>query len=116
MQSAQITIGLPVQSLPEAIGWYRSVLGSKRTSQPLPHILEFEVSRGVCLQLVDDPELSPGDGVLRFRVSNVDSERSRLRRAGVSVSGITRHDGVIAFFHVKDPWGNRLCLFEDLKG
>lgn len=115
LQNTSVTVGLPVRSLPDAIAWYRTVLGSKRTLQPVPHILEFEVARGIWLQLVEDHERSPGDGVVRFGVHDVEAERSRLLRAGVDTSAITRHDGVIAFFYVTDPWGNRLSLYQEMR-
>lgn len=114
MQNTGVTIGLPVQSLPDAIGWYRMVLGSKRTVQPLPHILEIELSTGFRLQLVQDASLKPGDGVVRFGVSDLEAERRRLLKAGVDVSGITRHEGVISYCYVNDPYGNRLSLFQSL--
>ena len=112
MESSKITIGLPVGSLPDAIGWYRIVLGSRRTRQPVPHILEFELNPYVSLQLVQDPQSRPGDSVLRLAVDDLEKERQRLDKAGVDISPITRHEGVIAFLYAQDPYGNRLCLYQ----
>lgn len=113
MQNTCVTIGLPVGNLPEAIGWYRTVLGSRRTHTPVPHILEFEVASGIWLQLVKDPAKSPGDGVVRFEVKDLTAERDRLLRAGIDVSEITLHKGVIAFLYLTDPYGNRFCLYQE---
>lgn len=115
MQNTSVTIGLPVRSLPDAIGWYRMVLGSKRTLQPVPHILEFEVNQGVWLQLVEDHERTPGDGVVRFGVRNLEGEHARLRKAGVAVSAITRHEGGISYLYLRDPYGNRLSLYQEMR-
>ena len=114
MHNSSVTIGLPVRSLPEAIGWYRTVLGSRPTQQPVPHILEFALADGIRIQLVDDPELSPGDGVLRVEVKDLEAERKRLKAAAVTVSEAIRHEGSIAYFHVTDPYGNRLCVYQNL--
>ena len=115
MNHTSVTIGLPVRSLPDAIGWYRMVLGSKRTLQPVPHILEFEVHQGIWLQLVEDQEREPGDGVVRFGVKDIESEWNRLRKAGVPVSEITRHEGGIAYLYLQDPYGNRLSLYQEMR-
>lgn len=112
MVHTSVTVGLPVRSLPDAIGWYRTLLGSKRTLQPFPHILEFEVVRGFWLQLVEDRHREAGDGVLRFGVADVAAERERLVRAGVGVGPVQRSEGRIAYCRLKDPYGNKLCLYE----
>ncbi len=113
MQTPPLTIGLPVRSLPDSIGWYRTLLGSKPTSQLNPQILEFELQAGVRLQLVHASDFEPVGAPVPIEVSNLESERTRLRKAGLAVSEVVRLPAANAdFLELRDPDGNPLRLVQ----
>lgn len=114
MRSNSITVGLPVKNLSEAQAWYSTFLGGKKTIQPVSNVFEFEVIQGCWLQLIEDPALKVGDSSVRFGVSDITAERSRLQSAGIQVGEIQEIPGVIFLLRLNDPFGNRLSLYQEI--
>lgn len=114
MKSNSVTVGLPVKSLSEAKAWYTAFLGETKTLQPVPHIYEFEVIEGLWLQLVEDPSLKIGDSSVRFGVSDIKAERSRLLSIGIEAGEIKEIPGVVFLLRLADPFGNKLSLYQEI--
>lgn len=110
MECTEATITIPVRNVAKAREWYERMLGMPPELEPVPGIVEFRVG-GTWLQLEEGRGGSNG-WVFRFGVQSLESERSRLRDAGVAVGETITVPGVIRFSDFTDPDGNVLSLYE----
>ena len=85
------------------------MLDRRPALEPVPGIVEYEFA-GVWVQLVGGRRGSPG-WVFRYGVEDLEAERERLRRLGVSVADVETVPGVISFFEFLDPDENRLSCY-----
>ena len=70
---------------------------------------------GVELSITEDPNVSPGDGVVfTADVPNLKAEAQRLRAAGVDVSTVIEIPGSMRLVDILDLDGNRIQLTEEV--
>lgn len=105
-----ITVGITVTDLGEAITWYKKIIGDKPKIEPYPGIVEYEVVKGFFLQLNEAPNVNPGDSDINFGVTDIEAEKDRLAKEGVDIGPINRIEGVVAYSQFKDPYGNKLSM------
>lgn len=108
------TVGVPVKNMKEAKSWYSTFLGDRKTIQPVPKIFEYEISNGFWLQLIEDESLKPGDGAIRFGVTDIKAEQARIKSQGLKISEIQEIPGVIFLCRLTDPFGNNLSLYQEI--
>ena len=115
-----LTAALGVRDLDRAVDWYRSALGFRllyrleeagwcEMATPVP---------GVNLGLSEVETVEPrGGATLTFGVRDLDAARRALEGAGVPFDGATMtFEGIARLATFFDPDGNKLMLYQDLKG
>jgi predicted enzyme related to lactoylglutathione lyase len=112
MRATSITVAIPVSDLSVAIAWYDAVLDRTAELEPVPGIVEYELS-GTWIQLVGGRRGSPG-WVLRYGVEDIELERDRLKGLGIEPGDIETVPGVISFFDLRDPDDNELSAYQVL--
>src|SRR5919108_257163 len=106
MKVTSTTVGIPVSDVETTRRWYERIFELEPDVEPAEGIYEYELSPGSWLQLFQGASGS-SEHIFRLGVEDVDGERDRLLRLGVSVHEIERIEGVIAFCEFADPVGNR---------
>ena len=114
-----ITLAMSVRDRHASARWY----GEKLGFELLHHIDEAGWSElatktdGVTLGLGEQTEPAPGNMVPVFGVSDIDTARRDLEKAGVRFDGETMvEEGMVATATFYDPDGNALMLAQDLSG
>jgi predicted enzyme related to lactoylglutathione lyase len=110
MRATSVTIGVPVSDLATASAWYTSVLGRAPDLEPTSGIAEYDVG-GIWVQL-DEDGTPGGDWVLRIGVPDLDQQRARLARLGITAGDTRTVPGAVTFFEFRDPDGNRLSCYQ----
>jgi len=115
MKVTAVTVGIPVRDLDAATEWYRTVFELGETDlRPMEGLVEFDLG-AFWLQLALDPELAGQDGTsVTLSVDDVASERARFADAGLDVSDIERIEGVVEYFALTDPDGNRIGFVTEI--
>ena len=107
-------IGMTVLDKPEAIGFYRDVLGLRENPLASDGWPEFEASNvtlGVHTPDQTGDEFKPSDYAVALRVADVPESMAKLRAAGVEFQFPEPYDsGVCHMAFFADPDGNRLML------
>jgi lactoylglutathione lyase len=107
-----VTVAIPVGDLQAARAWYDGVLGRRAELEPVAGIAEYEFG-GTWVQLVEG-QVGLAGWRLRYGVADLDAERARLQRLGVSPGAVETVPGVIRFFGFTDPDGNQLSCYQVL--
>ncbi|SDQ56825.1 VOC family protein [Microbacterium sp. cf332] len=115
MDITAVTVGIPVRDLIAATAWYRAALDLDEPDlEPLEGLVEFDLGR-VWLQLARDPEHAGSAGVsVNLSVTDAAAEHARFAGLGLDVSDIQRFEGVVEFFELTDPDGNKLGFVTEL--
>lgn len=110
MRVTSVTIGLPVTDLPRARRWYETVLEVEGPDvEPVEGVVEYRVG-GIWLQLGESEE-RPGGSTVRIGVPDVRAERERLVGLGIGAGPVEVVEGVITYWDLQDPDGNRSSLY-----
>lgn len=110
-----LTVGIPVTDMTAAVAWYRTLLGAGEECEVAPGIMEFQLFSTGWLQLIQSEQGVPLGGVVRFGVGDIEKQHSRLQALGIQVQPIGTVPGVVCYFDFQDPFGNRLCFYEQLE-
>jgi predicted enzyme related to lactoylglutathione lyase len=111
-----MTLALQVGDLAQARAFYGALFGGPPQFEPVEGLLEWRVgAQGeVWLQVEAVAEVRPLVNRVRFRVTDLAAAHLAVEAAGSTPSAITTLPGVVRWFDVADPWGNRLGYYEDL--
>jgi len=100
---------------PDAVDWYRRLLGRGPDVSPLDDLHEWEVVPGAWLQVATGAEgVAPASFRVRFGVADLEGAVATLRADGTAVEDPEVLPGVVAWTDLEDPWGNPLGLFQEL--
>jgi predicted enzyme related to lactoylglutathione lyase len=106
-------VAYSVRDVPKAIEFYRDVIGLKPGDTFSEHWAEFDVD-GIAFGIGNGEPLgiTPGTSFSAvFEVDDVAAERSRLEKAGVTVSDV--HESPICYsVFVTDPEGNKFGIHQ----
>ncbi len=100
----------------ETVEFYR-----KRLGLPIHFLadwfVEFELGAGCRLSIADERRASIESGggrgiTLAWQVEDVERERETAVRAGLDPTEIVRHPWNARLFHLRDPEGNRIEIWE----
>lgn len=108
-----VTPRLPVESVEEALGFYRERLGFDlgwKWGEPVTHASVCRDS--ISFDLISVPAGRSGTAMAYVQVSGVDAYYSELKARGVAVSELGDRDYGMRDFEVIDPSGNRLAFGE----
>jgi predicted enzyme related to lactoylglutathione lyase len=107
-------IGMSVKDKPEAVEFYRGVLGlqpNPLASEGWPEFEASNVTLGVHTPDQTGDAFTPSDYAVALRVADVGDSMARLRAAGVEFQFPEAYDsGVCHMAFFADPDGNRLML------
>lgn len=111
-----VTFQVRVSSYEKGIQWYETLFKRKPDFIPHEDFAEWEMVKGTWLQLAKG-EPTEGNGPLRLGVENIHKERKRLiNLLKVEIEEVNTRDGVpAAWCSFRDPYGNRIGLFQDLE-
>ena len=108
----EVTIGVPVPSLPEAQAWYAKLLGPDvETAHPVPGIVEFKVAPGVWLQLFEKTGTGAENSIVRVSVNDFAAAQMARKEAGIDTGKAETIPGVVTYSEFRDPYGNPLGLY-----
>ncbi|WIV21278.1 VOC family protein [Paenibacillus polygoni] len=112
---SELTIQIRVSDFEEGLHWYTTLL--QRTPDFIPHngFAEWQVLPSCWLQVAEGIP-SEGSGPIRFGVTSIEEERSRLKsELHMDHFEIYAREEVPAKWATfADPWGNRLGFFENI--
>ena len=106
-------VGVHVQDLERAIGFYGGTLGLKRNERAHPEWPEFEAGNLTLLLTTPEKtgvEFSPSKGSIALRVTDVEAAKRKLEEQGVEFFGDVYDSGVCHMAFFADPDGNALML------
>ena len=111
----EMTIQVRVKDFKKGQKWYQILFNRDPDFMPHEHFAEWEIISGCWLQVAEGTP-SEASGPLRLGVTNIAGERERLvRELNIDKFEIYSRDEVpVKWGTFKDPWGNRLGLFEYL--
>ena len=110
MEATEVTVEVPVKSLPEARRWYERLLGKPPELEPVPGIVEFKVG-ATWLQLAEG-RVGQTDWTFRIGVMDVEGVGSSLRVLGIETTEVETVPNLISFFGFKDLDGNKLSFYQ----
>ncbi len=109
-----ITVGIPVSDLAQAVAWYQRAfeLGEPDLA-PMEGIVEFNLEV-FWLQLYTS-NAPGGDGLsANIGVRDATAQQRRLAGLGLKVSDVERVEGVVEYFALTDPDGNKIGFATEL--
>lgn len=115
MKAETVTLGIPVRDLDRSIAWYQSAFELGETDQvPMDGLAEFNLG-AFWLQLALAPELAGSEGIsVNISVKNASAEQQRFAGHGLIVSELQCVEGVVEFFELTDPDGNKIGFVTEL--
>jgi catechol 2,3-dioxygenase-like lactoylglutathione lyase family enzyme len=115
MRATAVTVGIPVRDLEKSVAWYSTALAKDGPDlRPMDDLAEFDLG-AFWLQLVAAASRAGVAGSsINIGVADAVAERERLHGLGFEVSPIERYEGVVLYFELIDPDGNRLGFVEEL--
>jgi predicted enzyme related to lactoylglutathione lyase len=104
-----------VNDWPNAVAWYRDILGLKSLILDEPGrfaLLNAGRAKLALKERDEDDSAAASDTSLVFQVDDLDAERERLSRLGVSIGSIRENQAEhFRECHLADPEGNAITLF-----
>lgn len=110
-----ITIGIAVEDVTEAVRWYKTLLGDVETIEPVPGLIELQLSQNAWLQLDDTGDLKAGGAIIRLETQDIDAIHRKVKALKPDAGDIELAEGVVRYFDFEDPAGNRLSYYQLLQ-
>lgn len=107
-----ITIGIAVKDVGEAVDWYKTLLGDIETMEPAPGTVELQLTENTWLQLDDTGYLTVGGSIIRLETEDIDEIHQKVKTLQPDVGEIEHVEGVIRYFDFEDVAGNRLSFYQ----
>jgi predicted enzyme related to lactoylglutathione lyase len=105
-------IEIRVSHIEKSKEWYSRLFGKGPDLEPFPGNVEFKIG-GAWVQIVKG-EVKPSSWTILFGVSDLQSERERLRENDIDATEIKTNPGVISWFDLTDLDGNAMRWFQVL--
>lgn len=114
MKANEVTVGISVSNLDEAILWYQRAFELGEPDQiPFDGLVEFDLG-AFWLQLSVSPVTGAGGISVNISVESAGEERRRFVDLGLTVSDLEIYEGVVEFFELTDPDGNKVGFVTEL--
>ena len=109
-----VTIGIAVKDITEATLWYKSLLGDVEVIEPAPGTVELQLTDSTWLQLDDTGYLEMGGGssIIRLMTDDIDATHKIVKGLTSEVDDDETVEGVVKYFDLKDPSGNKLSYYQ----
>lgn len=89
--------------------WYTRLFGREPDNNPMPNLVEWQVTDGGWVQVTEDP-LRAGNGMLNLAVSDIEEGARELREMGIGAGEIIDANKGVRLFPIADPDQNRIQL------
>ena len=104
-------VTLPATDYAASVAFYRA-LGLTQIVDAPPRYARFECPGGATLSIHAEPGTSPGDAVVYLENADLDAWVGRLQAAGIAFESLpVDQDWRWREARLRDPAGNRLCLY-----
>jgi catechol 2,3-dioxygenase-like lactoylglutathione lyase family enzyme len=100
---------VPVREIEAAREWYTVLFGAEPTNNPMPTLIEWQVTDGGWVQVTEDADRA-GSAMLNLAVSELAAEVEGLRDRGIGVGDIVDANKGVQLSTVHDPDGNTISL------
>lgn len=109
----EITVGVPVPSLTEAVAWYTNFFGpDTKVVRPVPGVVEFKVAPNVWIQLFETPDQQPSGAIIRFLVDDMAVAQRARAEVDINTGEAINIPDTVTFSEFADPFGNALGLYD----
>jgi predicted enzyme related to lactoylglutathione lyase len=89
--------------------WYSRLFGRDPDNNPMPNLVEWQVTGGGWVQVTEDPERA-GYGMLNLAVSDIEEGVRELREMGLVTGEITDANKGVRLCPIDDPDNNKIQL------
>lgn len=100
---------LPVSDIAAAEDWYAKLFGRGPDNNPMPSLVEWQLTDGGFLQVTLDPERA-GRGLFNLAVSDLDADRREVLDRGLSPAEPVGANKGVRLSALTDPDGNTITL------
>ena len=114
IQVKDIITAIPVSDPERSKAWYTKLFGKAPDLEPFLGNIEFKL--GSAWVQISKGTVKPSNWNLQIEVQDLAKEHRRLRDNGIATPNISTSPGVITWFDVNDPDGNRMRWFQVLTG
>jgi hypothetical protein len=89
--------------------WYTKLFGRGPDNNPMPSLIEWQVTDGAWVQVTEDPQRA-GNGMLNLAVSDIDEGARELRDKGIDAGEIIEANKGVRLCPIPDPDNNQIHL------
>jgi glyoxylase I family protein len=89
--------------------WYTKLFGREPDNNPMPNLIEWQVTDGAWVQVTEDPRRA-GNGMLNLAVSDIEEGARELRQSGIDAGEIIEANKGVRLCPMTDPDSNIIHL------
>lgn len=89
--------------------WYTRLFGCEPDNNPMPNLVEWQVTEGGWVQVTEDP-VRAGNGMLNLALSDFEEGVRELREIGLGTGDVIEANKGVRLFQVADPDNNMIQL------
>ena len=89
--------------------WYTKLFGREPDNNPMPNLVEWQVTDGGWVQLTEDP-MRAGNGMLNLALSDFEEGVRELHEMGLGTGEIIEANTGVRLFPITDPDHNIIQL------
>lgn len=89
--------------------WYTTLLGREPDNNPMPNLIEWQVTDGGWVQVTEDP-VRAGNGMLNLAMSDFEEAVREVRKIGLGAGEIIEANKGVRLFRIADPDDNVIHL------
>jgi catechol 2,3-dioxygenase-like lactoylglutathione lyase family enzyme len=98
-----------VRDIEAGKSWYTKLFGRAPDNNPMPNLIEWQVTDGAWVQVTEDPQRA-GNGMLNLAVSDIEEGARELRQRGIDADEIIDANKGVRLCPFTDPDNNNLQL------
>lgn len=109
-----VTIGIGVHNSVQALEWYKTLLGDIEVMEPVSGVFEIKLTDTTWLQFDDTGYMNVGGGsaIVRLETEDIRTAHALSKTVASEVGDIVEIEGVVKYFDLTDPSGNRLSFVQ----
>ena len=100
---------VPVSDIDKSNAWYEALFGRPATNNPMPVLVEWQVTELGWVQVSIDAARS-GTGLLNFAVDDLETHIAELEARGLTAGEIVEANKGVRLSAIEDPDGNVITL------
>jgi glyoxylase I family protein len=89
--------------------WYSKLFGREPDNNPMPNLVEWQVTDGGWVQVTEDPRRA-GNGMLNLAVSDIEEGVREVREMGLATGEIVDANKGVRLCAIADPDNNAIQL------